>query len=477
MPKILSLPLLLALALANPAQATVTMIATGNLNLPADLSGLSAPLENGVAGNALGGLGSGLAWAGGNTFLGLPDRGPNATVYANGAAVDQTTSYIDRFQTLTLNLLQSSNNGTYSYGLSTSLTNTTLLYSTTPLNYGSTAMLSSAVPAQNSNDKYYFTGRSDNFAAGNSLATNNARLDPEGIRVSGDGKSVFISDEYGPYVRQFDRTTGALIKTFALPDNLAAAKPASVGANEISANTVGRVANKGMEGLAISPDGKTLVGFMQSALLQDGGNNGRANRIVTIDIASGAVKQFAYDNLIGGKTYGSSEILALNDHQFLVLERDGKGLGDGSAAKIKQIWAIDLTGAADVSNLSGEAALVAKAPTKKLFLDLKAALNSFGIADTMIPSKLEGMAFGLDIFENGELFHTLYVANDNDFDVLDPLNTNQFFVFKFSDRDLLNLGLDAFQQQSIPEPGSLVMLLGGLGLMAGVRRRKPQTAA
>ena len=49
-----------------------------------------APLENGVPGNKLGGIGSGLAYAGANTFLALPDRGPNATPY--NSAVDDTTS-------------------------------------------------------------------------------------------------------------------------------------------------------------------------------------------------------------------------------------------------------------------------------------------------------------------------------------------------------------------------------------------------
>jgi len=38
----------------------------------------SAPLENGIAGNLLGGMGSALATAGGNLFIALPDRGPNA---------------------------------------------------------------------------------------------------------------------------------------------------------------------------------------------------------------------------------------------------------------------------------------------------------------------------------------------------------------------------------------------------------------
>jgi hypothetical protein len=48
------------------------------------------------------------------------------------------------------------------------------------------------------------------------------------------------------------------------------------------------VANKGMEGLAITPDGRTLVGIMQNALIQDANDGGAATkllRIVTIDIA------------------------------------------------------------------------------------------------------------------------------------------------------------------------------------------------
>ena len=43
-----------------------------------------------------------------------------------------------------------------------------------------------------------------------------------------------------------------------------------------------------MEGLAITPDGRTLVGIMQAALIQDAAEGGAAAkllRIVTIDIA------------------------------------------------------------------------------------------------------------------------------------------------------------------------------------------------
>lgn len=134
---------------------------------------------------------------------------------------------------------------------------------------------------------FYFTGRSDNFdPSKNSLNPSNARFDPEGVRVANDGKRVFVSDEYGPYVYQFDRATGQRIKTFTLrddptkPNNLAVTTLSPVGQTEIDSNKTGRVANKGMEGLAITPDGKTLVGVMQAPLIQDGG---KIIRIVTID--------------------------------------------------------------------------------------------------------------------------------------------------------------------------------------------------
>ena len=91
-------------------------------------------------------------------------------------------------------------------------------------------------PAQSTADHFYFSGRLDNFGSGSSTNPNNARLDPESTRVSNDGKSVFISDEYGPYVYQFDRATGAHIKTFDLPASLAIDHLSSSGDTELTAH-------------------------------------------------------------------------------------------------------------------------------------------------------------------------------------------------------------------------------------------------
>ena len=210
--------LLLPFFVVPTAQAQIDLIAIGQVSgTYQDMaSKSSAALENGVSGNLLGGVGSGLAYAGGNNFLAIPDRGPNATPY--NPAVDDTTSYIPRFQTFSLSLAanpsyDSLTVGSLPYILSPFLTDTTLLSSKTKLAYGV-----NGAPHLNHEDKFYFSGRSDNFDATKpSTNPHDARLDPEGVRVSNDGKSVFISDEYGPYVYQFDRKTGKRIKAFTLP--------------------------------------------------------------------------------------------------------------------------------------------------------------------------------------------------------------------------------------------------------------------
>lgn len=283
------------------AHASVDLIAIGSISgAYEDLSArTAAPLENGVPGNRLGGLGSGLAYAGGTTFLALPDRGPNAKPY--NPSVDDTASYIVRFHTLRLSLAPSDAGSALPFTLTPVLRKTTLLSSPTPLVYGTGAGLGnridgvtpigSGAPALNGPRRFYFTGRSDNFdPAQPSTHALNARLDPEAIRVSNDGERVFVSDEYGPYVHEFERSSGKRVRSFKLPANLAVSKLSAQGAVEIdnSNNPVGRVANKGMEGLAITPDGRMLVGFMQAALEQD---KKGSLRIVTIDTYTGATHE------------------------------------------------------------------------------------------------------------------------------------------------------------------------------------------
>jgi hypothetical protein len=449
--KTLSLPAaaLVGIVLASSlyrADAQVSLIAKGTLTSShagddTDLSGLKGKLENGVPADILGGLGSGLAHVSGDRFLAIPDRGPNAVTY--NTAIDNTASYIDRFHTIRMKLKAAKKDDTgLPFTLEPKLESTQLLSSLTPLVYGSGIGLGvgDGEPKQNNFIQHFFTGRSDNYDADhNSGFARDARLDPESIRVSNDGLSVFISDEYGPFVYQFLRFGGVRLRTFTLPDKFFVSNLSPVGNTEISGNTSGRTANKGMEGLAITPDGRTLVGIMQAALIQDaklGGAAANLLRIVTIDIVSGhTTHEYAYLLTTGS---GVSDIVALNDHEFLVDERDGKGLGDGSKAKVKQIFKIDLAGAVDTSNMDGLTAASHAVP-KSLFLDLVKVLNANGITVEQIPAKIEGIAFGEDVKTDSGKLHTLWISNDNDFlqDYSGPnTNPNQFFVFGFTDADL-----------------------------------------
>ena len=497
------LTMALAAAPAFSAQAAIQVIATSSISgTYQDLSdSTSGLLENGVPGNRLGGIGSAIAYAGGDTFLLLPDRGPNAVAGYGGDPIDNTVSYINRFGTFTLRLLQNTEfNPTnpdvgpadvigLPFILTPELKATTLLSSQVPLTYGkggaaagveiSGSPTRSGIPPLNfKNHTFYFTGRSDGINSKESSTWPfNARFDTEGIRVSNDGRSVFISDEYGPYVYQFDRATGQRMRFFTLPPTFAVAHPNTTTATETGTggtalNTVGRVANKGAEGLAITPDGRTLVVALQSPLIQDGGTSGNYGasgipytRMVTIDIASGRVMhQYAYP-LTTVKGSAISELLAVNDHQFLVDERDATGfetaVDDNSPPKEKTLYEIDLKGATDVSNIADLRTASFNPVTKSArpFLDMVAVLSSAGIVN--IPSKLEGIAFGADVEINDRTHHTLFLTNDNDFvsyvakdagssaNVLAPAdNPNRIFVFAFDDSDLPLPGKVQAQQLS-----------------------------
>jgi hypothetical protein len=131
----------------------------------------------------------------------------------------------------------------------------------------------------------------------------------------------------------------------------ATANPSADPKAELLGNTSGRQANRGMEGLAISSDGRFLYGIMQNALLQDNGLSagttnrlGLNNRILKLDLVRGETHEYVYvlDAINCGQ--GMSEILAINDHEFLVVERDNRSnlRSPSQAPTRKTLYKIDL---------------------------------------------------------------------------------------------------------------------------------------
>jgi len=311
-----------------------------------------------------------------------------------------------------------------------------------------------------------FTGSSS--AIDTSVPSSSLRLDPEGIRVGSTGQ-LYVSDEYGPYVYQFNQN-GQRVSTLAVPSKFTIDHPNADGTLELPPNNASRrQSNRGMEGLAITPSGNKLYGIMQSPLIQDGGLNaanscvGLNTRILEMTVGSTLTREFLYP--LSAASNGISEILAVNDSQFLVLERDGNA---GSAARFKQLFLINLLGATDVSNLGttpfnglpttgipAGITLVTKTP----LLDL---LNpAYGLAGASFPEKLEGLAFGPDLADGR---HLLLVTSDNDFAAGNP---SRFFAFALDRSDL-----PGFQaQQVVPEPATFALMLIGITMLGYWRGR------
>src|ERR1700733_798419 len=136
-----------------------------------------------------------------------------------------------------MNLAPNTSGSGLPFNLTPNLRATTLLWSLTPLVYGTGAGLGvgSGVPPINNFLQHFFTGRSDNFNTHqNSGDHNDARFDTEGIRISNDGLKVYISDEYGPYVYEFSRLTGVRLRSFQLPQPFFVTSLHPKGADEIS---------------------------------------------------------------------------------------------------------------------------------------------------------------------------------------------------------------------------------------------------
>lgn len=274
---------------------------------------------------------------------------------------------------------------------------------------------------------------------GERLAPDPRGLDSEGLVALADG-SFWVADEYGPVLTHFAADGRALETLTPFAKN--------PGGRQLPQVLARRAKNRGMEGLAITPDGAALVGIMQSALANDIGE-GEAKktapvRIVRVDLRTGATAQYLYilDDPAGLGTV-VSEIAALSATEFLVIERDGKFPGAGPTDK--KIYRISLAGASDVgvaaqpgdtldpargllfdgattiealtrkaSPAAARAALAARhiVPVDKtLELDLGALLHALDPSGRLYPhDKLEGLA----VQDGGA---HLVLANDSDFGV------------------------------------------------------------
>ncbi len=245
-------------------------------------------------------------------------------------------------------------------------------------------------------------------------------LDSEGLVLAADG-TFWISDEYGPHIVHFDATGKTIerINPFGT----------GTGGRTLPKVLARRRPNRGMEGLTITPDGKTLVGLMQSPMYNPSSAavvGSTVLRVVTFEIATGTTKQYAY-LMENSSLTGCSEIAAVTNTTFLALERDGNyGGATTNPATFKRVYKFDLAGATDISDpTNSDAGKLYNGLTIEQLKD-KANLQTAGVkpvTKTLVFDLLTGIspvyphdkAEGLSLIGN----NTMAIANDDDFGVVD----------------------------------------------------------
>jgi hypothetical protein len=246
--------------------------------------------------------------------------------------------------------------------------------------------------------------------------------DIEAIRVDPLDGSIWYASEgdrkrgLDPFVRHA-RRDGAYLATMPLPAMF-----------RMSREETGPRDNLTFEGLSFAVDGKTLWVSMEAPLYQDGPlpsvNAGAMARINRFTRSGELLAQYAYpvDAIPAapgpGKVAdnGVSEILAVNRHALLVLERSAVQDAEGAYRNHVRVYEMDTAGASDVRGLASLAGADYRPAAKRLLLDL----DTLGIRI----DNLEAISWGHRL-ANGH--DTLMIVSDDNFS---KTQVTQFLLFE-----------------------------------------------
>ena len=251
--------------------------------------------------------------------------------------------------------------------------------------------------------------------------------DPEALRLRPATDTLLWTSEgdiargFGPALYESARD-GRFLREFALPAMFTPDPAQRRGPRD----------NLTFEGIALTPDGRFAWLSMENALIQDGpvpttGAPGGPCRFTQIDLeTSQVVRQIAYlpdaiplRPLIPGSfaDNGVSEVLMLDAHRMLVLER-AYATGTGNSLRL---YEIDTRAASDVLAIGTLAPGNHQPAAKTLVAD-------FATLGLSRRDNTEGMCWGPPA-PNGN--RMLVVVSDDNFN---PLQATQFAAFEYIDR-------------------------------------------
>ena len=250
--------------------------------------------------------------------------------------------------------------------------------------------------------------------------------DPEGLRWLPRTGTLLWSSEgdaklgLDPFVREVT-ADGRHVRELSLPEHLHMRAAPGLGPRD----------NLTLEGLAITPDGRTAWAAMEAALQQDGpvpgvGQPGGPCRFTQLDLATGrAMRERAYmpdaiplaPRVPGGfADNGVSEILMIDAHRMLVLER-AYAAGAGNSLRLYEVDTRDGSDTLDAPQLAPGSF---RPMAKRRVADF-AQLGLSRLDNT------EGMCWG-PVLGNGSR-SLVFVSDDN----FNPLQVTQFVAFEYTE--------------------------------------------
>jgi len=141
------------------------------------------------------------------------------------------------------------------------------------------------------------------------------------MQIVPDG-TFWFGEEFGPYLLHADAQGRLLQAPIPTPGVTSPSNPT------LTAGQVPNLPNsKGFEGMAISPDGRTLYPMLEGVVAEDKAAGLASDlRVFTVPLRGKGAEQFA-DGFVRYRmedpSHAIGDFIAVNKHQFLVIERDG----------------------------------------------------------------------------------------------------------------------------------------------------------
>ncbi|MEB6169181.1 esterase-like activity of phytase family protein [Staphylococcus pseudoxylosus] len=248
--------------------------------------------------------------------------------------------------------------------------------------------------------------------------------DPESIRFDPLTNNILYTGEgdrslgLNPFIR-FSNLNGNFISELPINESLKMDTQSKKGFRN----------NLAIEGSTFSVDGTSIWTSMEAPVIQDGpvptADSGALSRITQYDRRGNVLSEYAYpiDSVphVGNNAKtaenGVSEMLAINKHEFLTLERASVQSSDGTFKNYVRIYKIDINHASDIKDTQ----TLQNAEVTPVKKKLVANLNDAQLDKV---DNIEGMTFGKKLANGND---SLVVVSDNNFN---KSQISQFIVFE-----------------------------------------------